>query len=106
MTYTWPGNVRELKHAVERACIPASGPMLGPEAFFDTDHDGKTPAQPVSESLAEYLMARERDYLTLAPERHGGHMTDSCRRGPWHYAQDPLGEIATPWNKGERRAID
>ncbi|MEW5781832.1 MAG: sigma-54-dependent transcriptional regulator [Pseudomonadota bacterium] len=75
LNYSWPGNVRELKHAVERACIMANGPLLGPEAFFDTAQDGEHSTQPVSASLAEYLMACERDYLTLTLERHGGHMT-------------------------------
>jgi DNA-binding NtrC family response regulator len=29
--YEWPGNVRELEHAIERALIMASGPMIEPE---------------------------------------------------------------------------
>ncbi|WP_126443653.1 sigma-54-dependent transcriptional regulator [Sulfuricystis multivorans] len=75
LSYSWPGNVRELKHAVERACILASGPVLGPEAFFDNGQDVGLAVQPVSASLADYLMACERDYLMLTLERHGGHMT-------------------------------
>lgn len=75
LNYSWPGNVRELKHAVERACILARGPLLGPEAFFDSDQKSNEDIQLVSESLAKYLMACERDYLTLILERHGGHMT-------------------------------
>ena len=31
--YDWPGNVRELQHAIERAVILASGPMLLPVHF-------------------------------------------------------------------------
>ena len=31
--YEWPGNVRELQHAIERAVILASGPMLLPVHF-------------------------------------------------------------------------
>jgi DNA-binding NtrC family response regulator len=31
--YQWPGNVRELQHAVERAVILTSGPVLMPGAF-------------------------------------------------------------------------
>ncbi|HEY2376610.1 MAG TPA: sigma-54 dependent transcriptional regulator [Gemmatimonadaceae bacterium] len=31
--YDWPGNVRELQHAIERAVILASGPMLLPTHF-------------------------------------------------------------------------
>jgi len=97
MAYAWPGNVRELKHAVERACILAHGPMLGPDAFFDADLDGKTPAQPVSESLAEYLMACERDYLTVVLDRHEGHMT---------HAAEALGITRkTLWEKLRRLGI-
>ncbi|OHC64081.1 MAG: transcriptional regulator [Rhodocyclales bacterium GWA2_65_19] len=79
LSYPWPGNVRELKHAVERACILSNGPLLGAEAFFGGSLDGEIAAQaPASESLAEYLMACERDYLSLVLERHGGHMTNAA----------------------------
>ena len=79
LNYPWPGNVRELKHAVERACILSGGPLLGAEAFFGGNLDGEIATQvPASESLNEYLMACERDYLSLVLERHGGHMTNAA----------------------------
>jgi len=31
--YDWPGNIRELQHAVERAVILSSGPIIPPHAF-------------------------------------------------------------------------
>ena len=31
--YPWPGNVRELQHAVERAVILSTAPVLGPQCF-------------------------------------------------------------------------
>ena len=31
--YSWPGNVRELQHAVERAVILSTDPMLRPQVF-------------------------------------------------------------------------
>ena len=37
--YDWPGNVRELQHAIERAVILASGPMLMP-GHFDAQRFG------------------------------------------------------------------
>lgn len=78
LNYAWPGNVRELKHAVERACILSRGPLLEAEAFFGGGiHDGIS-SQPISESLAEYLMACERDYLTMTLERYDGHMTHAA----------------------------
>lgn len=77
MHYSWPGNIRELKHAVERACILSSGPLLGIDSFFGDASgsvDFSSPGE-ASESLSDYLMACERDYLTLILERHDGHMT-------------------------------
>jgi DNA-binding NtrC family response regulator len=79
LSYPWPGNVRELKHSVERACILSRGPLLGAEAFFGGSMDDEAASEtPVSESLAEYLMACERDYLSLVLERHDGHMTNAA----------------------------
>lgn len=78
VNYSWPGNVRELKHAVERACILSSGPLLDVEAFFGENYDGYPAAQPVSASLADYLMACERDYLLMTLERHDQHMTHAA----------------------------
>jgi DNA-binding NtrC family response regulator len=76
LNYSWPGNVRELKHAVERACILSTGPLLEAEAFFNDGMVSAAGSQPpVSESLTDYLMACERDYLTMTLERHGNHMT-------------------------------
>ena len=98
MNYGWPGNVRELQHAVERACILSSGPLLGAEAFFGGSLDGETATQSTeSESLTEYLMACERDYLLLILERHGGHMT---------HAAEALGITRkTLWEKLRRLGI-
>lgn len=97
MNYAWPGNIRELRHAVERACILSSGPLLDAEAFFgglDADHE----AEPrTSESLAEYLMACERDYLLMTLDRHGNHMT---------HAAEALGITRkTLWEKLKRLGI-
>lgn len=78
MNYPWPGNIRELKHAVERACILSGGPLLGSETFFDGSFDGDGGEAPASESLAEYLMSCERDFLLMTLERHGGHMTHAA----------------------------
>ncbi|MDP1610434.1 MAG: sigma-54 dependent transcriptional regulator [Sulfuritalea sp.] len=98
LNYPWPGNVRELKHAVERACILSGGPLLGAEAFFGGNLDGEVTTQvPASESLNEYLMACERDYLSVILERHGGHMT---------HAAEALGITRkTLWEKLRRLGI-
>ncbi len=78
LSYPWPGNVRELKHAVERACILSSGPLLETEAFFSEGLADTPCSLPASESLTNYLMACERDYLLLTLERHGNHMTHAA----------------------------
>ncbi len=76
--YAWPGNVRELKHAVERACILAPGPLLGPDAFFGEGLDAGADQPPASRPLADYLMDCEREYLRMILDQHGGHMTHSA----------------------------
>lgn len=78
LKYPWPGNVRELKHAVERACILSSGPLLESEAFFNEGLTDTSCSLPASESLTDYLMACERDYLLLTLERHSNHMTHAA----------------------------
>ncbi|WIM06412.1 MAG: sigma-54 dependent transcriptional regulator [Candidatus Nitricoxidivorans perseverans] len=78
VAYGWPGNVRELKHAVERACILSPGPLLGAEAFFGEGLDGGSAESAPSQSLAEYLMACERDYLQVALDKHAWHMTHTA----------------------------
>jgi two-component system response regulator AtoC len=97
LNYAWPGNVRELKHSVERACILSSGPLLEAETFFSGSLDDSQVGQPISESLADYLMACERDYLLMTLERHNNHMT---------HAAEALGITRkTLWEKLKRLGI-
>lgn len=58
--------------------ILSSGPLLGAEAFFGEGLDGTEVATKISESLADYLMSCERDYLMLILDRHDGHMTHAA----------------------------
>ena len=88
LEYPWPGNVRELKHAVERACIMACGPVLDPEAFFGEGLTTWTP--PTADgNLAAYLQECERNYITQALLLNDGHMTRTAeslgvsRKGLW-----------------------
>lgn len=74
--YPWPGNVRELKHAVERACILSPGPNLAAEAFFGNELDATDTSDIApSQSLGDYLMACERDYLQISLDKNDGHIT-------------------------------
>ncbi|WP_281983853.1 sigma-54-dependent transcriptional regulator [Azonexus hydrophilus] len=76
--YAWPGNIRELKHAVERACILSPGPLLDAEAFFGEGLEGGDGQGSLSPSLADYLLACEKNYLQIALEKHAGHMTHTA----------------------------
>lgn len=76
--YAWPGNIRELKHAVERACILSPGPLLDAEAFFGDGLEGGDGQGVLSPSLAEYLLACEKNYLQIALEKHEWHMTHTA----------------------------
>jgi DNA-binding NtrC family response regulator len=68
--HDWPGNVRELQHAVERAVILASGPMLLP-AHFEGQRFGLTQHA----SGARDLLAR------MAEMNVGnGHSSESSQR--------------------------
>ncbi len=74
LEYPWPGNIRELRHAVERACIVAQGPLLGPEAFFGEGLTRWTP--PAADgNLVAYLQECERNYIAQALLLNDGHMT-------------------------------
>ncbi|MDP2751250.1 MAG: sigma-54 dependent transcriptional regulator [Rhodocyclaceae bacterium] len=75
LNYAWPGNVRELKHAVERACILSPGPHLTAEAFFGDSLEATASEITPSQSLSDYLMACERDYLQMSLDKNEGHMT-------------------------------
>lgn len=108
MSYSWPGNVRELKHAVERACLLSPGPLLGAEAFFGEGLEAAQSGATVSPSLAEYLMACERDYLEMMLDRNDWHMTRTAetlgitRKTLWEKMRR-LG-IAAPDGEQERPA--
>jgi DNA-binding NtrC family response regulator len=51
---------------------------LGAEAFFGDSLECGESAGEISPSLADYLMACERDYLQVALDKHGWHMTQTA----------------------------
>ena len=58
--YSWPGNVRELQHAVERAVILSTGPVLLPHVF-DQLRGGRSPSSPrTSGPFAEMISIGSR----------------------------------------------
>lgn len=73
--YSWPGNVRELRNAVERACIMSPAALLSSEAFFSDPLRDEVPVAPaLSQPLASYLQAVERDYIEGALREHEGQI--------------------------------
>jgi len=66
--YDWPGNVRELQHAIERAVILASGPMLVPvhfegQRFGLASPSRETPLRPALQSNGNGSTELERVVL-------------------------------------------
>ena len=57
--YEWPGNVRELQHAVERAVILSTGPVLQAHVF-DQLRNGRLPTSRNSGPFAELISAGTR----------------------------------------------
>jgi len=66
--YDWPGNVRELQHAVERAVILSTDPILSPTAFdrqrFGPNARGMSPA---SSGIASTRLQDAASLGTLPP---------------------------------------
>lgn len=69
---TWPGNVRALRHAVERAVILASGPVLD-AGDFGLPSEGNAGGEPPT------LESLEHDTILQALERHSGNVSQAAR---------------------------
>ncbi len=72
----WPGNVRELKHAVERACIFSSHPLLGPAELGAPVHDERPPVEASDNGESQQL----KDYLEHCERRH---ILDTLEANAW-----------------------
>ena len=70
LQHEWPGNLRELRHAIERACILADGPGIGPAAF-SLGGLPETPAGQDTAELKERLSHYERQVILETLHRHG-----------------------------------
>jgi two-component system response regulator HydG len=58
--HEWPGNVRELQHAIERAVILASGPILLP-GHFETQRFGLTQTSANSRDISHRALERSNN---------------------------------------------
>ena len=75
LDYSWPGNVRELKHAIERACIMAPGPIIEAPDLLP---ENRTEPGPPNRSLGAVREANEREHIVRALESHGWRMAETA----------------------------
>ncbi|MDE2359785.1 MAG: sigma-54-dependent Fis family transcriptional regulator, partial [Betaproteobacteria bacterium] len=72
LAHAWPGNIRELHHAIERACILSSRPVIEPEDLFESaGGDGSADSVEGDVTLGDYLQRCERYFLVETLDRHG-----------------------------------
>ncbi len=62
LTHPWPGNVRQLKHAVERACMLSSSPVLWPADLIE-EWESQSDGTEVSAVLGSYMQDCERSHI-------------------------------------------
>lgn len=93
--HPYPGNVRELAHAVERACVLATGPVLDadllPPDFATPAADAPEPprfshltAQGLEEARAAGVAEVERAFLDTLMAEHGGNVSRAARESGLH----------------------
>ncbi len=73
--YDWLGNVRELQHAIERAVILSSEPVLQSEDFAL----GLPADSPKAEESPATLDENERNFIKQALDRHQGNITHTAQ---------------------------
>ncbi len=79
LRHSWPGNVRELEHAVGRACILASGPLIQPWDLFQDDGLQEHAGYPTPDTtLGAYLRECEREFIVRVLEEHRWRVTESA----------------------------
>jgi len=86
LAYPWPGNLRELHHAIERAVILSTAPLLPATALFAED---PAPGRPTVEardegeavaSLNDYLRQCERRYILGALHEQHWQIAQTAER--------------------------
>jgi DNA-binding NtrC family response regulator len=79
LAYPWPGNLRELRHAIERACILSTSPVLEPALLFEERwqvEEGRNG----NASLASYIADCERRYIESVLRESGGQVGKAAAR--------------------------
>lgn len=72
LRYTWPGNVRELEHAIERACVLATGPRIDIEDLPDAVCSGPARDPILARPLREVAREHQRAYALETLRRCDG----------------------------------
>jgi DNA-binding NtrC family response regulator len=86
--YPFPGNVRELRNLLERACILATGEVIGPEDFPISGGSGPKPmgveayveSLPPTVDLPVVLADLEWTLVDRALAQSGGVQAEAARR--------------------------
>jgi DNA-binding NtrC family response regulator len=73
--HSWPGNVRELDHAVERAVLLSTGPMVKSSDLGLRSNSWSSPVRLEDMSLDEV----ERHLIQRTLNRHGGNVSHAAR---------------------------
>jgi len=80
LAHAWPGNIRELRHAIERACILSSRPVIEPEDLLESPgRDAIADSIAGDVTLADYLQRSERYFLIETLDRHGWQIGASAK---------------------------
>lgn len=80
LEHPWPGNVRELRHALERATIFSTGPVLDVSLMFDIPDLHCHNEIEFGDTLADYLQNCERAYILQVVAETNGHIGQSAAR--------------------------
>ena len=78
LAYPWPGNVRELRHCLERSTLLHGEALLTVSSLFPQSPGASQESDAAPETLADYLRACERSYISNALDQNTGRIADTA----------------------------